>query len=152
MDETKFTDADYDGYIDQVQEDYATSLKKLSKWYKRLSTARAVCIISTPLVLILDIYPKQAAAILTVIASILEFYINFKDYSEKIDILNRASNDLNYQYNLYSSKVEIYSEKDDNEIKKLYVEKTAKIIRDADNKTYCKYNSKANNLSNKTND
>lgn len=152
MDETKFIDADYDKYIDEVQKDYAALIENLSKWYKILSTARAMCIISTPLVLILGFYPKQLATLLTVIASVLEFYINFKNYSEKIDILNKASNDLNYQYNLYSSKVGIYSENDENANKKLYVKTTAEIIRDADNNTHCKYNSKANNLSNKTND
>lgn len=147
MDNTKIVDSEYDDYIDAVQKDYADSLKDLSCWYKRLSTLRAICIISTPLVLMLGFYPKQFATFLTVMASILEFYINFKNYPEKMDVLNRASNDLNYQYNLYSSQVGIYYGKDESESRKLYVEKTAAIIKDADDNTHCKYNSKANDIS-----
>lgn len=135
---------DYDNYIDEIQKNYDKRQKSLTKWYKYLSIIRAICILSIPLILVIDIQTKLLTAIVSVVASICEFYIRFKDYNHKINSINKSVSDLTFEYNLFSEKAGNYSSKTDEEARKLYVLNTSKIIKDTDTETFRTFNEKAN--------
>ena len=146
VDDAKFFESnDYHKYIDNVQKDYDEKIKDYAKKLKRYSNFRMLLTVLIPVVLMLDFYSKIIVMLISAAVTFFEYIVRFNMYDKKISRLNTASVDLTYEYSLYNDKVDIYNLDDEEKAFKLYVERTSKIIKQADMDTYNKFDFEAIN-------
>ena len=98
-----------------------------------------------PVVLMLDFYSIIIVMLVSAAVTFFEYIVRFNMYDKKISRLNTASVDLTYEYSLYNDKIDIYNLDDEEKAFKLYVERTSKIIKQADTDTYNKFDFEAIN-------
>ena len=145
VDEAKYSYSnDYNNYIDDVQKEYDKSIKDYAKKLKWYSNIRMILTVLIPVSLIINVsFSKIITIILSSGITFFEYLIRFNMYAKKISNLNNASVNLTFEYCLYNDKVGIYNLSEEKDVFKLYVERTSKIVRDADMDTYNKFDFEA---------
>lgn len=145
VDKAKYSQSnDYNNYIDDVQKEYDASIKDYANKLKWYSNIRMILTVLIPVSLIIDFsFSKIITIILSSGITFFEYLIRFNMYEKKISDLNNASVNLTFEYCLYNDKVGIYNLSEEKDAFKLYVERTSKIIKDADMDTYNKFDTDA---------